>query len=323
MTFAYEVYNLEFPSWCDRISAGGYSFLRVPEYRERYQALQHRTSGIGEFERAWNSGSHQVTANVFLPDTEERSIIFQQAPSHSTLDDLLLLLSIFTQRHVFTSWSHDENTKPPKRLNSIPTGAMLTADHRQFPRGGIAIVSLGYEKQQGGTGSHQFFDGALEKGLNTALALLRNEEWQHRYENGQFLLIYREIIAADRPEIAFMLAWTMWEHLFCVQNGMWLSKRTRVTAREKILYVAFRLLGLDESLPLHERIDELVQARNHLVHVGILPDNNDLENDSCRNSVSLFLELTEMLVVQSLKLGEPSNLFNTIERLEVWLKEKK
>ncbi len=322
MPISYEVYNLEFPSWCDRISAGGYSFLRVPEYRDRYLALQHRTSGISEYEVACNSGSHQVTANVFLPDTEERSILFRQSLSHTGLDDLLLLLSIFTQRHVFTLWSHEEKDDQPKRLHSIPSGAMLTADHRQFPRGGIAIVSLGYEQQQGGTGSHGYFDGAVEKGLNSALALLRDEEWQNRYGSGQFLLLYREIIAADRPEIAFTLAWTMWEHMFSVQNSMRPSKGTRVTAKEKILYVAFRLLGLDESLPLHSRIDELVKTRNHLVHVGRIPDNNDSENSSYRNSVSLFLELSEMLIVRSLKLGEPSNLFNTIERLEAWLKEK-
>jgi hypothetical protein len=315
----YNVYNLEFPSWCEGILAGGYEFTRVPEYRDRVKALQHLVGNFSEFELSCKSGSHQVTAHVLLPDSENESILFSHNQSFTCLDDLLLLLSIFTKRHVFTLWGHQGEDQLLRRLQTIPPGSMLTADHRQFPRGGITIASIGYDKKPGGTGSHGYYDGSLEKSLNAALSLIRDVNWQKSYGCGQFLVLYREVIAAYRLEIAFSLAWTMWEHLFSVQNGMWLDKNSRVTAKEKILYVAHKILGLDDSPSMRKRFADLVEARNRLVHFGILPEDNSSNGKFYRDAVILFLELTEMVIVRALALGEPSNLFNTIERLEAWL----
>jgi hypothetical protein len=153
------------------------------------------------------------------------------------------------------------------------------------------------------------------------MSLIRDAEWQSQFGRGSFLLIYREIIASERLETAFTLAWAMWEHLFSVQNRTWLDKKTRVTAREKILYVAYKILGLDDSMPMRKRIDDLVQARSSLVHFGVFPQVDNTEITSYSESLSLFLELSEMVIVRALRLGSPSNMFNTIERLDAWLTE--
>lgn len=100
---------------------------------------------------------------------------------------------------------------------------------------------------------------------------------------------------------------------------MWLDKNSRVTAKEKILYVAHKILGLDDSPSMRKRFADLVEARNRLVHFGILPEDNSSNSKFYRDAVILFLELTEMVIVRALALGEPSNIFNTIERLEAWL----
>jgi hypothetical protein len=319
----YDVYNLVFPPWCDSISAGGYCFSRVPDYRDRYLALQHRVGGHGEFYVQSTFGSHQVTAQVQCTEIEAESILFPNYPSHTSLDDLLLLLSLFTQRHVFTLWGHEKEAQHAKRLRVIPPGAILTADCRQFFRGGIANASIEYEKKEGGTGSHGYYDGSLETTLRSTMSLISKPEWQAQFGRGSFLLIYREVIASERLETAFTLAWAMWEHLFSVQNRTWLDKKTRVTSREKILYVAYKVLGIDDSMPMRKRIDDLVQARNSLVHFGAIPQDNNAESFSHRESLSLFLELSEMVIVQALRLGSPSNMFNTIERLDGWLAEKR
>ncbi len=319
----HDVYNLAFPSWCDSISAGGYCFSRVPDYRDRYLGLQHRVGGHSEFYVESSYGSHQVTGQVQCTENEPESILFPNYPSHTSIDDLLLLLSIFTRRHVFTLWGHEKEAQHAKRLRVISQGAIPTIGCRQFFRGGIAIASIEYEKMEGGTGSHGYYDGSLEKTLRATMSLIRDAEWQAQFGHGRFLLIYREVIASERLETAFTLAWSMWEHLFSVQNRTWLDKKTRVTAREKILYVAYKILGLDDSMPMRKRIDDLVQARNSLVHFGAFPQDDNTEFTSYRESLSLFLELSEMVIVRSLNLGSPSNMFNTIERLEAWLTEKR
>jgi len=65
-----------------------------------------------------------------------------------------------------------------------------------------------------------------------------------------------------------------------------------------------------------ERINSLAKIRNRLVHFGHFPESNSVYDDAV-----LFIRLTEFIIAKTLGLG-PSNMFNTIEGLEDFLKHK-
>ena len=95
------VYNFIFPHGCKKLSIDGYVFRRVDEYIERVQSLQHLITSFSEFDRPMNTGTHAVTAFVDLPLKENKPVIEWGDKNATALDDILLLLSIFTLRDVF------------------------------------------------------------------------------------------------------------------------------------------------------------------------------------------------------------------------------
>jgi hypothetical protein len=122
-----DVYNLEFRLGCHEMTIAGYHFARAPDYRNRLQQLQHRISVHGEFPITATTGTHCVTAQVTPPSPEPDSIIPWAEQDGTALDDILLLLSIFTKRHVFVERS------PRSNPDHQP---VIIAD----PRNGIAIL---------------------------------------------------------------------------------------------------------------------------------------------------------------------------------------
>ena len=130
------VYNLEFPAYCSEITIHGYRFSRVPEYRECVLRLQHLIYHTHEFSIEPNSGVHAITAYLERPGSEERSVLPWAGEGPTTaLEDVLLLLSIFTSRDVFI-----EGRDMPG------TGGTFYHDPRIHPGGHILRASIPYKR---------------------------------------------------------------------------------------------------------------------------------------------------------------------------------
>jgi len=150
-------------------------------------------------------------------------------------------------------------------------------------------------------------------------ALIRTEEWQRQYDGGHFLLLSNLALRQQPLETAFTQCWTISEHLFTLHNKRWLSDEqiTRLNRAEKIafLLVEYALKG-EINKSEKERIKSLVDIRNRLVHFGRFPKGGSVYRDAV-----LFIRLTEFIIAKTLGLS-PSNVFNTMEELEDFLKRK-
>ena len=97
------VYNLEFPAYINTLDITGYKFKRIADYATAFVGLQHiiEVSG-GEFPIKPNTGTHQKTAIVEVPETEEEAILpWVKESKFTKLQDILLFLTLFTGRNVF------------------------------------------------------------------------------------------------------------------------------------------------------------------------------------------------------------------------------
>ncbi len=299
------VYNLEFPSWCPEITLFGYRFSRVDDYQQQVRRLQHLITVHSEFEIIANSGGHAITAHVEIPEYEERAIL-EWTDDHTTaLNDVLLLLSIFTERDVFIIESQT-NEKAP---------TVLTADHRTYSGGGILRCSIPYKEYPLEIGPDSY-DIGFEEGLNQIYTLIRSEEWQHEYRQGYFLFLARMAFRRQPLESAFIQCWTIWEHLFAITNEDWLSSKSirQMSATEKISFLLVKYALHDEiSETDRRRIGALAKVRNRLVHFGRFPDRSTVRDDAV-----LFTKLTEFIIAKILRLP-PSNVLNTMDKLEEFL----
>ncbi|MBE0684356.1 MAG: hypothetical protein IH589_20820 [Anaerolineales bacterium] len=305
------VYNLEFPSWCPEINIYGYRFTRVDDYEKRFLSLQHLNSVISEFDEDPNTGTHSITAFVELPDPYEKGAIFDwSGTDHTALIDILLLLSLFTGREVFAL--EEQNSKKIRNSNDV-----IIADPRVYQRGGILRCSIPYKKQP--IEPEPFsFDIGFEEGINQIYELIRSDEWQKEYRGGYFLILAKTAFRRQTLESSFVQCWTIWEHLFAVLNDRWLSTKQIVTISsvEKIsfLLVKFALTGeIDNNS--RKKIEALAEIRNRLIHFGRFPERETVYDDAI-----LFIHLTEFIIAKTLNLS-PSNVFNTVEKLEKYLEK--
>ncbi len=118
-------------------------------------------------------------------------------------------------------------------------------------------------------------------------------------------------------ESSFIQCWTIWEHLFAVLNRKWLSKEDiiRLSSYEKVSFLLVNYALTDEiNKSARERIKSLAEIRNKLIHFGRFP-----KRDTVHKDAELFIRLTEFILAKVLELS-PSNLFNTVEKLEEFLK---
>ncbi|MEA1959516.1 MAG: hypothetical protein U9N44_07685 [Chloroflexota bacterium] len=302
-----EVYNLEFPSWCKEMTIFGYRFTRVDDYQERLQSLQHLPTFRSEFQIRANTGSHAVTAYVNIPEREEKPVIKQHGSDNTALSDILLLLSIFTSRDVFMV----------DNANSDWKYRTFMADPRYYHYGGGLRLSIPYKSRPIPDDDPFSYDIGFEEGTNQVYALIRGEEWQHKYDNGHYLVLANMAFRCQPLETAFTQCWTIWEHLFTLHNKRWLSDEQlrRIHSTEKIafLLVEYALKGeIDKSGK--GRIESLAAVRNELVHSGYFPEGSSVYADA-----DLFIRLTELIIAKTIGL-KPSNVFDTMERLEDFLK---
>jgi len=78
------------------------------------------------------------------------------------------------------------------------------------------------------------------------------------------------------------------------------------------LLVKYALAGdIDNSS--RKRIETLAEIRNRLIHFGRFPERGSVHDDAI-----LFIRLTEFIITKILGLS-PSNVFNTLENLEIFL----
>lgn len=298
-----KVYNLEFDSYVTEINVHGYRFYRVKDYEEKVIQLHHLLKIFSEISIQPNGGSHQITALVDTPEHEDVSV-FDWGFKSTSLDDVLLLLSIFTQRDVFAV---DETLKEGDMA--------ITADPRQYQWGGVLRCSLPYVESERNVSRYSPFkyDRGLEQGICSIYSLIRTEEWRREYSNGYFLLLLKNAMKRQILESSFIQCWTIWEHLFSVLNRNWLSKEQiiKINSDEKI---AFILTEYALKTEINERdrkkIKALSQIRNRLVHYGRFPQKDKVIEDA-----QLFIRLTEFVISKILGLA-PSNVLNTLEKLE-------
>jgi hypothetical protein len=306
-----DVYNLEFPSWCPGITLFGYRFSRVDNYQEQVCRLQHLGTVHSEFKVSANTGAHAITAYVEIPEQEESAILEWGNNNATALNDILLLLSIFTKRDVFVV--DPQVTKD--------AGWMITSDPRVYYGGGILRCSIPYKAQPIDSEPYGYdmgfkYDIGFEEGLNRIYSLIRSEEWQRKYRRGYFLFLARMAFRRQPLEAVFIQCWTIWEHLFAILNQNWLSLRQirQISAVEKVSYILVKYALRDEIGDAdRKKIESLANIRNRLVHFGRFPDRGAVHDDAV-----LFTRLTEFIIARILGLA-PSDVLNTMERLEEFL----
>ena len=174
-----EIYNLEFPSWCNEMTIFEYHFTRVNNYRDRLASLQHWITSHVEFEIRANTGSHAVTAYVDLPERERKSVFKQRGSANTALSDILLLLSIFTRRDVFTVDNASDGD----------SDKVIIADPRIYDWGGVLITSIPYKEHPIPDNESHGYNIGFEKGINQVYSLVRSEDWQRKYKEGHFLIL--------------------------------------------------------------------------------------------------------------------------------------
>jgi hypothetical protein len=301
------IYNLEFRPGSKRLEIDGYTFERVANYREQHAKLQFLVSSFGSESRVTKqTGEHSHTANVTVPDTEPASIIPSHTTSSTALDDILLLLQLFTGREVFIGVDPSIQADEPYAI---------VADPRVFRWGGVLVCSIPY--QDGAPDEpHRVVDVGLQVHLPRIYERMKHLEWQRQYKRGYFLVLLRQALQQRSIEVAFGQCWTICEHLFACLTDPWMSRLTlkNISAKEKIALLLIHF-GVRVHLEEHEksRLEDLAAIRNRLVHFGQFP-----ERDAVHTDAEMFIRITEYFAAKALGLF-PSDIFNAIDRFEKFL----
>jgi len=313
------IYNLEFPPYITEFKIGNYVFKRIDKYSDAFAQLQHLVDSIGsEYPTKVQTGTHQITAKVELPDNETAAVLPWGIKDAKQILDILLLLTLFTGRNVFIKDWKDEGSQ-----------AIMT-DHRQHLWGAQLLLSIDYEPmwKHKSTGElknasemtsipvfdYNQIDIGFEKSLNKILALISSPAWREKYSNGYFLLLFKQAIQRQIIETSFILCWSIWEHIFTLNNKTWLDDRTMETlgGYQKIAFVLNKYFLITIDKKAAKEIGRLVKTRNRIVHFGMKAENTNFDE------MKLFIRLTEQLIAIILEL-RPSNVFNSMEQLQSFL----
>jgi hypothetical protein len=305
------VYNLEFPDRCPELKIFGYRFTPIDNYDVKCFGLQHLSSSISIDGHELNPGTHIHTAFVELPDKEEEAILDWSGKNITALMDIVLLLTLFTQREIFLL-----NPQNDQRIQ-ISREAII-ADPRLFQMGRLLRNSIPFKNQQI-ENSPFGYDIGFEEGINKIYKLMRTKEWQIEYNRGYFLILAKMAFRQQVMESSFIFCWTIWEHLFAILNYKWLSMNQiqQLSSKEKISFLLVKYSLVDEiDDSSRKRIDLLAEIRNRLIHYGRFPERGTIHNE-----VLLFFQLTEYIIAEALGLS-PSTVINTKENLQRFLKGK-
>lgn len=294
------IYNLEFPSHCNEFDIFGYKFKRVDDYKEKVKSIQHLISVHSEFSIDATTGNHAITAFVKIPTVEKKAVLDYYTKSTKALKDILLLLSLFNGREIFC---HEKNR-------------IIVADPREYGWGRLNYA-IPYKRKR--LDEYISYNIGFEEGLNAVYSLIRTKEWLLKYDHGFFLFILNQAFKRQSMETTFILCWSVWEQLFTLHNRKWLSDEQirNLPSSEKISFILVEYAIRNEISSTDKiRIRKLANIRNRLVHYGKFPDKSSIHD------AELFIRLTQFVILKILGLF-PSDIFNTIDRLQKFLTAKK
>jgi len=317
-----QIYNLEFPAYIEELKIGDYLFKRIKDYEKAFNGMMHLVNSSGsEFNTKIQTGSHQITATVEIPLKEKESVLPWENKL-TQLDDILLLLTIFTDRNVFKKdWEDNDNS-------------CVISDHRVHHFGGQLSCSIKYEARWKHIDSgiiknedemknvsefgYNLIDIGFEKTLNQLLQLISSKSWQDEYSQGYFLFLYRDALPRQILERSFLTCWTIWEQIFSIKHRKWLPDDDifKMGADKKIAYILTTYFSKNIDKTGWNNIRRITKSRNRLVHFGKKMDN------VTNKEKELLVRLTEQLIAYILNL-QPSNIFNSFEKLEEFLSQKK
>jgi hypothetical protein len=312
-----QIFNLEFPSYIEELKIGDYLFKRVENYKEAFGGMMCLVKSSGsEFDTQIKTGSHQITATVEMPRKEKKCVLPFGNKKATQLDDVLFLLTIFTDRNVFKKdWEN---------------GAVIS-DHRMHQYGGQLRCSVQYESRWKhiATGrlkteeemkgipifDYNQIDIGFESTLNKILDLISSKKWQDSYEGGYFLFLFRAATQRQMIETSFISCWTIWEHIFAIKNRNWLDDEgiKQISGDKKISFILNEYFLKKIDVVAKKSIKEMYRTRSRLVHFGKKTEQIDIKE------MEMFIRLTEQLIARILGLS-PSNIFNSFERLDSFLK---
>lgn len=288
-------YNLEFPPYCDSLTIQGYIFKRVQDYPAKFKSLHHTfhiNTEFGKFRPAL--GTHALTAHITLPNKEDTPVIawVNDKEKPTALDDVVLLLSLFTGRDVFhTPKPIDDGNcyteKDPRRYGldlrlALPEKRVKISDSEPYER-----------------------DKGFAQGINAVYQRMCSPHWREQYDNGRFLPLYNSSCKRQMLESAVITCWTIWEHLFFLHNRAWLSEEQirLLPLAEKLSYVLIQY-HIKEALNSQERkgLKRFVTIRNILIHSGRFTDRQAIDD------AVLFVYVTRMIIARILGLSHPDTL---------------
>lgn len=290
------VYNLVFPFNCKQFTVFGYKFMRSKQYVESVQSLQHLISSHSESKRAIKTGTHAVTAHVLIPINEKKPIISWADEGATALHDILLLLSIFTEREVFV-------VEQPV----IEGKTAITADPREYQFG--LSTSIPYQECEEQFGER--YNCGFAKGVESVYKRIRRKQWKKEYGSGKFLTLYRSACRRQILETSFIICWTIWEILFALHNQSWLSfdQIIKLPSSEKISFIITNY-KIKSSLDTKDKrgIRRFSKIRNTLIHDGRFMDNKAADD------AVLFVRVTSIIIAKILGLSS-SDVLGSQEKL--------
>ncbi len=304
------IYNLEFPTGVRQLNICNYVFDAVSNYDEAYGLMPN-------YSVTQITGSHQITATVSIPDTEAKATLIFENAALTKLHDILFFLSIFTGRNVFAKdWNGEEPIIEDYRPHTAFGGQLrlsinLNSKFKVKATGeiidpetanGIPIWDMEWVSSG--------FDAAIEK----VIEHVSTNKWRDIYDDGYFLILYRDMIRWQIIEKSFLTAWTIWESLFSIENREWLSdKDLKDTKSEvKISYVLYKYLGISLNNKQRNNVRLLVNARNRLVHFG------KMSTAVKTPEMKMFIQTTDQIIAIILGLV-PNNTLNSREHLNTFL----
>lgn len=170
------VYNLVFPSGCQSMTIFDYKFTKMEDYQVQLQKLQQLVAYHADVKIRINTGEHAATSFVEKTGSHQKAIPEWGISKSSALDDILLLLSLFTGRDVFV-------------VDKVEENMAIVADPRKYSGSGILRCSIPYKADKSGNANKSSSiafpcDIGFEEGINEIYTIIKSEEWQNKYKKG-------------------------------------------------------------------------------------------------------------------------------------------
>lgn len=280
-------------------------------------------SSWSEFNTEVQTGSHQITATVEIPNEEIVSILPRNDKEHTQLDDILLLLTIFTGRSVFKkTWITDKNIAIiwDHRIHHYWWQLICSIEYKSMWKNKKTRKLITEEKAKDIKWIHNEYNKAniwFEETLNQILIKIYSEERQNAYDGWYFLFLYKDALPRQILEKSFLTCWTIWEQIFAIENKKWMPDEDifKTGWDKKIAYILTKYFSKNIDKVWRNNIRRITNSRNRLVHFWKKSINVSNEEKD------MFIRLTEQLISIILWLN-PSNIFNSTEWLDLFLKQK-